>query len=79
MALMGMTTTTLENLKADPTVGRAESLRRAMLAYLNDISNPQNAYPRSRRHSRLSAKGRRPELSVERSLWHKAPVRGAPG
>jgi CHAT domain-containing protein/tetratricopeptide (TPR) repeat protein len=40
-----LTTTTFENLKADPTIGRAEALRRAMLAYLNDASNPRNAYP----------------------------------
>jgi hypothetical protein len=40
-----MTTTTFENLKADPTVGRVEALPRAMLAYLNDISNSQNGYP----------------------------------
>jgi CHAT domain-containing protein/tetratricopeptide (TPR) repeat protein len=40
-----LTTTTFENLKTDPTIGRAEALRRAMLAYLNDASNPRNAYP----------------------------------
>jgi CHAT domain-containing protein len=40
-----LTTTTFDNLKADPTIGRAEALRRAMLAYLNDASNPRNAYP----------------------------------
>jgi CHAT domain-containing protein len=27
------------------SIGRAEALRRAMLAYLNDLSNPRNAYP----------------------------------
>ena len=40
-----LTTATFENLKTDPTIGRAEALRRAMLAYLNDASNPRNAYP----------------------------------
>jgi CHAT domain-containing protein len=40
-----LTTTTFDYLKADPTIGRAEALRRAMLAYLNDTSNPRNAYP----------------------------------
>jgi CHAT domain-containing protein len=32
-------------LKSDPTVGRAEALRRAMLAYMNDTSAPLHAYP----------------------------------
>jgi CHAT domain-containing protein/tetratricopeptide (TPR) repeat protein len=40
-----LTTTTFNYLKADPTLGRAEALRRAMLAYLNDTANPRNAYP----------------------------------
>ena len=35
----------LRLLKADPKLGRAEALRRAMLAYLDDASSPQNAYP----------------------------------
>ena len=38
-----LTTSTFDLLKADP--GRAEALRRAMLAYLNDTSSPRNAYP----------------------------------
>jgi CHAT domain-containing protein len=40
-----LTTSTFDILKTDPTQGRAEALRRAMLAYLNDASSPQNAYP----------------------------------
>jgi CHAT domain-containing protein len=40
-----LTTATFDNLKADPNIGRAEAMRRAMLAYLNDRSNPLNAYP----------------------------------
>jgi CHAT domain-containing protein len=36
---------TFDRLKADPKLGRAEALRQAMLAYLNDISSPRNAYP----------------------------------
>jgi CHAT domain-containing protein len=40
-----LTTTTFDYLKADPTIGRAEALRRAMLAYMNDATNPRNAYP----------------------------------
>ena len=40
-----LTTATFDYLKADPTLGRAEALRRAMLAYMNDASNPRNGYP----------------------------------
>jgi CHAT domain-containing protein/Tfp pilus assembly protein PilF len=40
-----LTTTTFEILRSDPQVGRAEALRRAMLAYMNDGSDPLNAYP----------------------------------
>lgn len=36
---------TFDRLKADPKIGRAEALRQAMLAYLNDVSSPRNAYP----------------------------------
>lgn len=38
-------TLTFDVLKNDPTLGRAEALRRAMLAYLQDASIPKNAYP----------------------------------
>jgi CHAT domain-containing protein len=40
-----LTTATFDILKANPTIGRAEALRRAILAYLNDPSKPYNAYP----------------------------------
>jgi CHAT domain-containing protein len=40
-----LTTSTFDRLKADPGLGRAEALRQAMLAYLNDRSSPRNAYP----------------------------------
>ena len=40
-----LTTATFDILKADPTLGRAEAMRRAMIAYSNDTSQPSNAYP----------------------------------
>ena len=40
-----LTTSTFANIKSDPKLGRAEALRRAMVAYLTDTSNPLNAYP----------------------------------
>ena len=40
-----MTTTTFDIMKSDPTLGRAEALRHATLAYLNDSSDPRNVYP----------------------------------
>ena len=40
-----LTTATFDNLKADPTLGRAEAMRRAMLAYLADSAEPRDAYP----------------------------------
>lgn len=38
-------TSTFDIMKFNPTLGRAEALRRAMLAYMSDTSNPRNAYP----------------------------------
>ena len=40
-----MTTATFASLAADPKLGRAEALRRAMVAYIDDRSRPVNAYP----------------------------------
>jgi CHAT domain-containing protein/Flp pilus assembly protein TadD len=40
-----LTTSTFGLLQAKPALGRAEALRQAMLAYLADGSDPQNAYP----------------------------------
>jgi CHAT domain-containing protein/Tfp pilus assembly protein PilF len=40
-----LTTSTFDRLKADPGLSRAEALRQAMLAYLNDTSSARNAYP----------------------------------
>jgi CHAT domain-containing protein/Tfp pilus assembly protein PilF len=43
-AAMRLTTSTFDIMKKDPTLGRAEALRRSMLAYMNDATNPLNAY-----------------------------------
>src|SRR5262249_14324516 len=40
-----LTTSTFDVLNSDPKLRRSEALRRAMLAYMNDASNPRNAYP----------------------------------
>jgi CHAT domain-containing protein len=40
-----LTTSTFDLIKSNPGIGRAEGLRRAMLAYMNDKSAPLNAYP----------------------------------
>jgi CHAT domain-containing protein len=40
-----LTTAAFANLRSDPEIGRSEALRRAMLAYLNDPSDPRNPYP----------------------------------
>jgi hypothetical protein len=39
---MRLTTSTFDIMKADPTLGRAEALRRAMLAFLDDSSDSRN-------------------------------------
>jgi len=40
-----LTISTFDVLKTDPSLGRAEALRRAELAYIDDASDPRNAYP----------------------------------
>jgi CHAT domain-containing protein/lipopolysaccharide biosynthesis regulator YciM len=40
-----LTTSAFATLAAEPTLGRAEAMRRAMLAFLEDKSSPENAYP----------------------------------
>ena len=44
-AAMRLTTSTFDVMKSNPSLGRAEALRRAMLAYINDTSDPMNAHP----------------------------------
>lgn len=40
-----LTTASFSLLAAEPGLGRAEALRRAMVSYLDDLSEPLNAYP----------------------------------
>jgi CHAT domain-containing protein/tetratricopeptide (TPR) repeat protein len=40
-----LTTATFDLMRADPTLRRAEALRRTMLAYMAETDNPANAYP----------------------------------
>ena len=40
-----LTTGTFDALKADPSIGRSEALRRAMVAMIDDTSGEWNAYP----------------------------------
>ena len=40
-----LTTSAFATLAADPTLGRAEAMRRAMLSLLDDKSSTENAYP----------------------------------
>jgi CHAT domain-containing protein len=40
-----LTTLTFDAVKNDPTIGRAEALRRAMLVFMSDKADPLNAYP----------------------------------
>jgi hypothetical protein len=40
-----LTTATFDMPNAEPTIGRAQALRRAMMRYLQDKSDPWNAYP----------------------------------
>jgi CHAT domain-containing protein len=44
-AVTRLTTATFDYLKSNPSVGPAEALRRAMLAYMADTSDPDNGYP----------------------------------
>ncbi len=44
-AATSLTTAAFSSLAADPKLGRAEAMRRSMVAYINDTSRDLNAYP----------------------------------
>jgi CHAT domain-containing protein len=44
-AAQRLTTSVFKIMQSDPLIGRSEALRRAMLDYMNDPSDPLNAYP----------------------------------
>jgi CHAT domain-containing protein/Tfp pilus assembly protein PilF len=44
-AAVRLTTGTFDALQADPSIGRSEALRRAMVAMIDDPGDPWNAYP----------------------------------
>jgi hypothetical protein len=44
-AVTRLTTATISIMHFDLKLGRAEALRRAMLAYMNDKASPLNAHP----------------------------------
>jgi hypothetical protein len=52
----------------DPTIGRAEALRRAMLTYLSDPSSDDNANPPYWGRSRRLARARRNKRAPD---WHE--------
>jgi tetratricopeptide (TPR) repeat protein len=45
VAAVALTTKAFDALQQQPGLGRAEALRRSMLAYMNDTSDPLNAHP----------------------------------
>ena len=40
-----LTTTTFDKMNANPTLGRSQALRLAMLEMMNDATDPRNGYP----------------------------------
>jgi hypothetical protein len=60
----GLTTSTFDFMKSEPSLGRAEALRRAMLAYINDGSDPRNAIRPTGRRSWWWVKGPRDKATT---------------
>ncbi len=54
-AATALTTTTFDILQSDPKLGRAQALRRAMLAYMNDATDPLLWSEKGRRGERGKA------------------------
>jgi CHAT domain-containing protein len=73
-----LTTSTFENLKADPTIGRSEALRRAMLDYMSDRTDPRNAYPAFWAPFEIVGEGARSATEVKNSPATELAPRVAP-
>jgi CHAT domain-containing protein/tetratricopeptide (TPR) repeat protein len=66
-----LTTSTFDILKADPSLGRAEALRHAMLAYMNDKAEPLNAYPAFWAPFEIVGEGTEARNDLEETAWRQ--------